>query len=248
MLPYKLLSIDESGKAAHTHPSKVFILSGVVIPEKMKPTVDSEMRKIKKKYFGDKEIVFHGRDMARRADKFKALLIRKTEIAFWTDFVNIVNHKDINLYFVVTDKEKAKKATWTPHTILRRSYLRIISEFARNLKIERYCGKIVNESDAEQDALLIYAHNRLQVQGTGDGAVSAGEYKKLITSLSLVNKSNLDIDVQIADTVAFAGRLKYEKDILKKGRTLNEADGIKYRLINNKVDGEEKFGLFEVLI
>lgn len=248
MQPYKLLSIDESGKAAYTHPSKIFILSGVVIQEKMKPKIDSKMRKIKKKYFGDEEVVFHGRDMARRADKFITLKDQKTEIAFWTEFVSVVNNQNISLYFVVTDKEKAKKSGWQPHTILRRSYLRILSEFARNIKAEGCCGKIVNETDAEQDALLIYAHNRLQVQGTGDGSVSAGEYKKLITSLSLVNKSNLDIDVQIADTVAFVGRLKYEKDILKKGRILGRADSIKYRLINRKVDGADKIGLFEVLI
>ncbi|MBI4999587.1 DUF3800 domain-containing protein [Candidatus Gottesmanbacteria bacterium] len=248
MLPYKLLSLDESGKAAYTHPSKIFILSGVVIPEELKSRVDSKMRKVKKKYFDDEEVVFHGRDLARHGGNFTALKDPKTEISFWTEFVNIVNYPDISLYFVVTDKEKAKKAAWQPHTILRRSYLRILSEFARNIKKEGFGGKIVNESDAEQDALLIYAHNRLQVQGTGDGSVSAAEYKKMITCLSLVNKSNLDIDVQIADAVAFVGRLKYETDILKQKKALNQADKIKYRLINRKVGGIKNLGLFEVLI
>jgi len=248
MSSYKLLSIDESGKAAYTHPSKIFILSGVVISEKLKSKVDIKMRKIKKKYFGDEEIVFHGRDLARHGGNFTALKNIQTEISFWTEFVNIVNHPDISLYFVVTNKEKAEKAGWQPHTILRRSYLRILSEFARNIKKEGFCGKIVNESDAEEDALLIYAHNRLQSQGTGDGSVSAIEYKKMITCLSLVNKSNLDIDVQIADAVAFVGRLKYGIDILKQKKVLSRADKIKYRLIGRKTDGMEKSGLFEVLI
>lgn len=248
MQPYKLLSIDESGKAAYTHPSRIFILSGVVISEKLKSKIDSKMRRIKKKYFDDEEVVFHGRDMARHGGDFTVLRDSKTEISFWTEFVKNVNYSDISLYFVVTDKEKAKKAGWQPHTILRRSYLRILSEFVRNIKREKFCGKIVNESDAEEDALLIYAHNRLQVQGTGDGFVSAAEYKKMITSLSLVNKANLDIDVQIADAVAFVGRLKYEIDILKQKRILTQADKIKYRLINRKVNGVEKLGLFEVLI
>lgn len=248
MQPYKLLSIDESGKAAYTHSSKIFILSGVVISEKLKTKIDTKMRKIKKKYFGNEEVVFHGRDLARHGGNFTALNEIKTEISFWTDFVNIVNHPDISLYFVVTNKEKAKKEVWQPQTILRRSYLRIISEFAQHLKKEGFCGRIVNESEPQQDSLLIYAHNRLQVQGTGNGSVSAAEYKNMITCLSLVNKSNLDIDVQIADVLAFVGRLKYEIDILKQKKTLTEAEKIKYRLISRKVDGKEKLGLFEVLI
>ncbi len=246
MQAYKILSIDESGKAAYAHPSKIFILSGVVIPEILKPKIDAKMRKIKKKYFNDEDVVFHGRDMARHGGKFSVLKDAKKETSFWSEFVSVVNHPNISFYFIVTDKEKASKAGWQPHTILRRSYLRIISEFVRCIKTEKYSGKIVNESDVQEDALLIYAHNRLQVQGTGDGSVSANEYKKLITSLSLVNKSNFDIDVQIADAVAFVGRLKYEIDILKKKRVLSKVEKVKIRLINRKVNG--KPGLFEVLI
>ncbi len=32
MSDYKLLSLDESGKASYTHTSKIFVLSGVLIP------------------------------------------------------------------------------------------------------------------------------------------------------------------------------------------------------------------------
>lgn len=101
----------------------------------------------------------------------------KIETAFWTEFVNIVNHKDIYFYFVVTEKAKAQKANWNSQLILKRSYLRILSEFARHIKVTVSCGKIINESDPFQDAFLIYAHNRLQTQGTGDGSVSGPEYQ-----------------------------------------------------------------------
>ncbi|MEK7127768.1 MAG: DUF3800 domain-containing protein [Patescibacteria group bacterium] len=248
MKPYKILSLDESGKASYAHSSKIFILTGIVMPEKLKTGIDTKMRKIKKKYFGDEEIVFHGRDMARKGQNFTALQDPKLEISFWTEFVNVVNHKDIYFYFVVTDKAKAQKANWDSKLILKRSYLRILSEFARHTKITGSCGKIINESDPFQDSFLIYAHNRLQTQGTGDGAVNGSEYQKMITSLSLVKKLNHDIDVQIADAVAFVGRLKYEKDILKKQKVLNRAESIKYRLIGRKVDRTSNSGLFEVLI
>jgi len=33
---YKILALDESGKASYNHNSNLFILSGVVIPEELK--------------------------------------------------------------------------------------------------------------------------------------------------------------------------------------------------------------------
>lgn len=248
MQSYKLLSLDESGKASYSHPSKIFILSGVVIPEDLKPKIHNQMKKIKKKFFGDEEVVLHGRDMARAGSLFNSLSDTKTSNQFWTEFVSIVNHPEISLYFVVTDKTKAKRANWQSKTILERSYLRILSEFVRNLKNTRYCGRIINESVSEQDPYLIYAHNRLQSNGIGDGSVSGREYQKIITSLSLVNKANHDVDLQIADTIAFVGRLKYEKDVLRKIKNMTQAEKMKYRLIGRKVHSNNNPGLFEVLI
>ena len=251
MQPYKLLSLDESGKAAYTHSSELFILTGVVIPETLKAIVDRKMRKLKHTYFEDEEVVFHGRDMARHGGQFTVLNDETIETKFWSEFISIVNRLEIALYFVVTDKTKAKKAGWQPKTILRRSYVRILSEFAHNLKNSKSCGRIINESETEEDQLLIFAHNRLQVMGTGDGSVSGFEYKKMVTSLSLVNKDNLDIDVQIADTVGFVARLKYQRERSSKDKTTKKAtksEEMRLRLIDRKISDSSNPGLFEILI
>lgn len=94
MQKYKLLSLDESGKASFNHPSKIFILSGVIMPEMLKPKITSQMKKIKKKFFDDKNIVFHGRDMVRGASAFRVLSNSKTSTEFWSEFVEIVNHPE----------------------------------------------------------------------------------------------------------------------------------------------------------
>ncbi|MDP2684481.1 MAG: DUF3800 domain-containing protein [bacterium] len=248
MQVYKLLSLDESGKASFNHPSKIFILSGVIMPEELKTKITLQMKKIKKKFFGDENIVFHGRDMARGGSSFKALSNSKIAIKFWSEFVAIVNHPQIALYFVVTDKVKAQVTGWQTKTILKRSYLRIVSEFARHIKANNFCGRIINESEACQDPYLIYAHNRLQSDGTGDGSVSGVEYRKMITSLSLVNKANNDIDLQIADTIAFVGRMKYEKENMPSFKKMNSVEKIKFRLIERKINDNKNPGLFEILI
>src|SRR3989344_4594098 len=193
MQPYKLLSLDETGKASFQHPSKLFVLSGVVIPEKIKARIDSKMRKLKKEFFGDSDLIFHARDMIRQKVPFHILRETKKELEFYSRFISFLNNEEISFFFVITNKATAQKANWQLATILRRSYLKILADFTRHLKTTKFNGKIITESDPTQDSYLIYAHNRLQAEGTGDGSVNGNEYRKMVTSLSLVNKSNQDI-------------------------------------------------------
>lgn len=248
MQPYKLLSIDETGKASYDHESKLFVLSGVVIPEKLKPKIDHKMRLLKKKFFGDEEIVFHARDMTRKKGPFSILKEGKRELQFWSEFISLANNPDISFFFVTTDKKKAQTASWQLQTILRRSYLKILADFTHHLKTSNYCGKIIVESDPDQDTFLIYAHNRMQAEGTGDGSVTGTEYKKMVTSLSLVNKSNQDIDVQLADAMALIAGLKYELTIQNKPRRLTKIEAMKMRLLDRKLADSKNPSLFEILI
>ena len=91
MRNYKLLSIDETGKAVYSHQSKLFIVSGVVIPERLKERLDHKTRKLKKKYFGDEEIVFHTRDMLRGKGEFQALSNPEVAKHFWLEFFSFIN-------------------------------------------------------------------------------------------------------------------------------------------------------------
>jgi len=95
MKPYKLLSIDETGKASYDHPSELFVLSGVVIPEKLKSKVDHKMRLLKKKFFNSEELVFHARDMSRKKGPFSILNNATRELQFWSQFISLVNNPEI---------------------------------------------------------------------------------------------------------------------------------------------------------
>lgn len=248
MKSYKLLSIDETGKASYDHPSELFVLSGAVIPEKLKLKVDHKMRLLKKKFFNNEEVVFHARDMARKKGPFSILNNATRELQFWSQFISLVNNPEISFFFVVTNKENAKKASWQLQTILRRSYLKILTDFTRHLKKTGYSGKIVVESDADQDPYLIYAHNRMQAEGTGDGSVSGNEYRNMVTSLSLVNKSNQDIDVQLADAMAIIAGSNYQMNTLNIDKNLSKVEVMKMRLLERKLSDAKNPSLFEVLI
>lgn len=234
MNKYKLLALDESGKASYKHFSELFVLSGIIIPEKFKTKLDLQMRKLKKRFFNDEEIILHSRDMWRKKGAFASLQNPDTEVDFWSRFTTIANHPDIALIFIIVDKNKAKKKGWQTNTILKRSYLEMLNVFASTHLLTN-CGKIIAESDTAQDFYLIQAHNRIQGLGTTDGAISPSEYQSKITSLSLVNKSNLDIDIQIADALAPIAGIIYENNTLKKQRLMNKVEKMKKRLIDRKL-------------
>jgi len=245
---YKLLSIDESGKASYKHPSKLFILSAVIIPEKIKTKVDKQLRKIKNKYFKNEEIVFHSRDMIRKKGIFLLLKDKEIEKNFYGDFISIINNPLIALSFVITHKPRAKKLGWLSKTILKKSYLLLLQNFAYHLKNTESKGKILAESEPSQDFYLIQAHNSLQSNGIKKYKISGYEYRHLVTSLSLVNKANLDIDIQIADALAHVAGLKFKVDVLKDKKSLDKINLIKKKLIDRKINDKNFGSFFEYLV
>lgn len=102
MTIYKLLSIDESGKASYDHRSELFVLSGIIIPEKFKPKLDKFTRKLKKKYFKNEEIVFHSRDMHRKKGPFAILQDHKKELSFWSEYIASVEDPEISMMLELT--------------------------------------------------------------------------------------------------------------------------------------------------
>jgi len=219
---YKILSIDESGKASFEHASKLFILSAVLIKEDFRPKLDVKIRRLKKKFFKDENIVFHSRDMSRKKGQFSLLRDSKNEILFWSEFISILNSDEISFIFVITDKQRAKKLGWQPKTILKRSYLRLAQLFLTNLTKDQSKGKIVAESDPSQDLFLMEAHAGLQSLNHS--------YRNSVTSISFVKKTNLDPDVQIADALApIAGM------IFSNEKSKSRIEKIKVKLIERKL-------------
>ena len=247
MKDYKILALDETGKASMKHPSRNFVLSGLVMPEKFKLKLDNSIRKLKKKYFSDEEVVFHCRDMLRKKGFFSLLREdSKKEIMFWSEFITIFNNKLLSPAFVLVDKEKARKLGWNEIAILRRSYNKILEEFVKN-HLRDNNGKIIVESDPSQDKYLIEAHNRLQSMGIPSEGISDYDYRNKVTSLSLVNKLNLDVDIQLADSLAIMADMVYAIKTKKK-KKLNKVELMMKRLIDRKMKSKDNPGIFEILV
>lgn len=246
MKGYKILAIDETGKASLKHESKNFILSGIIIPESFKPKLNRAMCKLKKKHFGNDELVFHCRDMIRKKGPFACLREdAKKEVQFWSEFTTILNIDKISLVFIITDKNKAKKLGWNEIAILRKAYNKILEEFVKEHLGAEISGKIIVESDPSQDKYLIEAHTRLQGIGIPSEGISGSNYREKITSLSLVNKLNLDDDIQIADSLALMADMIYKMK-MGKLKKLTTVQRMMKRLIKRKMDND--LGIFEILV
>ena len=124
----------------------------------------------------------------------------------------------------------------------------MLEEFANKQLMQGISGKIIVESDPAQDFYLIEAHNRIQGMGTSDGLMTASEYRHKITSLSLVNKSNLDIDIQIADALASIAGMIYQFNTLHAQKQISKVEQMKKELIEKKLGNTANPSVFDVLI
>lgn len=77
---------------------------------------------------------------------------------------------------------------------------------------------------------------------------NGNEYRKMVTCLSLVNKANQDIDVQMADAMALIAGLRYEIEIGDKKKQLTKIERMKLKLLERKLSDTKNSSLFEVLI
>ncbi|MCF7820388.1 MAG: DUF3800 domain-containing protein [Candidatus Pacebacteria bacterium] len=250
MKNYKIIALDETGKASMNHQSKTFILSGLILKESYQKELEKEIKGLKKKYFNNNDIVLHCRDMIRKKGPFACF--RKDpdmERDFWKDLINIIEKEELSLAFVVTNKEKAKKLGWNSTAILRRSYNKILEEFVKNYLSDNK-GKILVESDPSQDKYLIEAHNRLQGMGLPSEGISGFEYRQRVTSINFVNKLNFDSEIQLADTLAIMASLFYD---IKMGKKNNDDITIIEQMMNKtlldkKIEDQDSKNIFEILV
>jgi len=247
MSDYQVLAVDETGKASMSHGSSTFVLSGLITPETFLAKLHDDFRKLKVKFFNDPDIVFHCRDMLRQKGPFAMLRTPKAGDAFWDEFISLLDPSEISMALVIVDKAKARALGWNDIAILRKAYLKLLEEFTKKQLTNLKKGKIVAESDPYQDKYLLEAHNRLQGIGVPSEGITGADYRNKMTSVSLVNKLNLDINVQLADNLAITGLMFYKSKINKR-TTLNPIEERFRQLIERKMANNFNPAILEVLV
>ncbi len=104
--------IDESGEANITNPDprfNIFVLCGVVFREDHYRLFDNAFKELKRKYFGNEEVVFHSIKMRNRKGPFKIFQDYKVQSEFYVDIDKIFKEEVYKIISCVVDKDKYKK-------------------------------------------------------------------------------------------------------------------------------------------
>lgn len=223
------LYLDEIGDPDLDSP-KPFILSGCSIDEYWREATRNYADHIKFKYFGRTDIVFHSKEIGYAENEFAILNDPKIRKDFENDLLNFLREAHYKLFFVVLDKQKAKQEGWTYEHALHKTTGAMFRNFILSLVVSESVGNILIEpSDFERDGVFLKAFNYFRGPKSGLQDEFGIDYKQAqstLTSLSFVTKKNFDIEVQIADLMAYAAwqkvkpfkqrkRPDYEREIEK---------------------------------
>lgn len=164
------------------------------------------------------------------------------------DFLSIIDKNELHFCFVIVDKSNAELQKWHNKAILTKAYLKILEVFILNLIRDDFKGRITVESEPMQDFYLMKAHNSLKVTGIPGQFVSAKEYRKRITSLCFVEKSNLDIEVQVADMIAPIAGLIYRLKMARNIEFVSNIEQMKIDLVERKLSSGSEQCKYIVII
>ncbi len=217
------LFVDELGVANPiAKQSEVYILSGCSVDDNERQNIKMWADHIKFKYWGRTDVVFHSKEIGRKENNFGIFKEKEIFNKFIDDLEKFLECSKFKVFFVIVDKEKARKLGWNQDKIFKETSDKMIRNFLLAMLSNDSKGKIVVESaGAEKD---FYFHKALGFYlGAGIPKLKV-DYKKIqetITSISFVTKNNHDIEEQIADLFAYAAKCKFfikNKKSFKKGK------------------------------
>lgn len=213
---YKLF-VDELGTPnTKDKKSELYILSGCSVEEAERHNLKIRADQIKFKYWGRTDIIFHSREIGRKENDFEIFKNSKVYNEFLKDLEVFLSEAKFKMFFIIVNKEKARRLAWNNVKIYKETSNILIKNFLLILLSGDSKGKIIIESAAEKDLYIYKAFNYFLAGGIKELKVSHKKVQEILTSFSFVNKQNYDIEEQIADLFAYAARCYYFIKVKKK--------------------------------
>ena len=211
-LTYQLF-IDELGTASpKDYQSPFYILSGCFLREDARQNLKIAADMIKFKYWNRINIVFHSREIGRMENDFSILKDKKVRTNFYADLEHFLTDGNFKMFYLIVDKDKARKQGWNDVKIYQETSSAILGSFLLTLLTTNSHGKIVIESaTAEKDFYFHKAFGEYVSRGIPHLSVPYNRVQDMLTSISFVSKKNHDIEEQIADLFAYGAKCKNTK-------------------------------------
>lgn len=219
------LFVDETGLISGD--KGYYILVGCVIKDSNRDSLERLAGQIKYKYWSDDSTVFHSQEIGKCIGAFKILKDKKVKKDFYRDLFKLLKCAPVILFPVVLDKECIEEKRWGTKRKLKTISRRLLRNFILITVATRGCtGRIIIEaSSLNKDYYYHEALNHFRANGIKKVRVLGRKVSDSITSLSFANKSNGDVEEQIADIFAYGVKCKigsrkypknsYESELIK---------------------------------
>lgn len=203
------LYIDESGDHGLVNLDMnfpVFLLCGVLVDEENYKLIRSEINTVKKNFWGNKEVIFHSRDIRKCDKEFQILFDIDLKGKFYSQINAIIQNSKYRIIASAINKEKYIKTYGKLSNDVYELALSFIIERAvfcldEKKDEEKQLEIIIEKRGRKEDKKLDEHFQRLMARGTS--YVSAQRLADLNTSIYFKDKKENINGLQLSDLVAY---------------------------------------------
>lgn len=203
------LYIDESGDHGLVNLDMnfpVFLLCGVLVEEENYKLIRSELNTVKKNFWGNKEVIFHSRDIRKCDKEFQILFDIDLKGKFYSQINAIIQNSKYRIIASAINKEKYIKTYGKLSNDVYELALSFIIERAvfcldEKKDEEKQLEIIIEKRGRKEDKKLDEHFQRLMARGTS--YVSAQRLADLNTSIYFKDKKENINGLQLSDLVGY---------------------------------------------
>lgn len=181
-----------------------FLLCGCLFSEEEKEKMENSMNAIKKKFFGNTDVIFHSRDIRKCEKEFQILFNPSLKKDFYEDINSMIETLDFTIIAAAIEKEqyikKYGKTADNPYSISL-SFLLERLIFCLDEKEAMGVNLFVESRGKKEDKELLEHFNKIKDIGTF--YVSAIRMQSKIFHCHFRVKQKNDNGIQIADLCAY---------------------------------------------
>lgn len=227
------LFIDESGKLdlrSVDVKAPHFSLAGVIVHDNLKQPIKIRADRIKFKYWGKVDIVFHANEIRQQKSNFEIFSIAGSKFTiadFCSDFTNHFLNDNYKIGLVSINKVNYLKknpgvahavsklalarpgSNWekqvigTSNNLLKKAATELFTMYLDYLVKKDASGEVIMESSNDiQDMLIYSAYNKILTSGFPSFNMDSQAVRKRLTGISFVTKLNHNIESQLSDIAA----------------------------------------------